>query len=157
MRDPTLKTFCGSSSTRGPTRQPQTCVFLPKARASGRIPKCSWAHILPVSPIPVCTSSTMKKHWFCRAMRSRACRNSGRKWLSPPSAWIGSMMMAAMSSGLSAKAWRVWSRARSSAAFTSVSTSEVTGKRSLGLSIRGQRNFGKKSVLMGSVLVSDSV
>ncbi len=46
----------------------------------------------------------MKKHWFSSARRSRACRNSPRKWLSPPSAWMGSMMIAAMSSGWSAKA-----------------------------------------------------
>ena len=37
------------------------------------------------------------------------------------------------------------------------STSGVTGKRSFGFSIRGQGNFGKKSVFVGSVLVSDSV
>ena len=72
----------------------------------GVSPKCSCAHIRPVRPMPVCTSSTMKKHSFSSAMRSRACRNSARKWLSPPSAWMGSMMMAAMSSGWSAKALR---------------------------------------------------
>ena len=76
MREDTLKTFSGSSSTFGPTRQPQTWDFLPKASASGRRPKCSCAHILPVIPKPVWTSSRMKKTSCSRALRSRPCRNS---------------------------------------------------------------------------------
>ena len=113
--------------------------------------------MFPVRPMPVCTSSTMKKHSWSSAKRSRACRNAGRKWWSPPSAWMGSMMMAAMSSGLSSKAFFTCSIARCSAAATSFSTSAVTGKRSLGFSTRGQRNLGKRSVFLGSVLVRESV
>ncbi len=82
---------------------PQTWVFLPKQTMSGIMPICWKAHIVPVSPIPVWTSSKMSRASFSSASFRRACRNSGRKWLSPPSPWIGSMMMAAMSSGLSAK------------------------------------------------------
>ena len=62
-----------------------------------------------------------------------------------------------MSSGLSAKAFSICSSARSSAAIVSRSTSGVTGKRRPGLSIRGHGKLGKRSVLRGSVLVSESV
>ena len=41
MRDGTLKTFSGSSSTRGPAMQPPTCTFFPNATTSGSMPKCS--------------------------------------------------------------------------------------------------------------------
>ena len=41
MREETLKTLSGSWSTLGPTKQPQTWAFLPKASASGLMPKCS--------------------------------------------------------------------------------------------------------------------
>ena len=45
--------------------------------ASGLSPKCSCAHILPVMPTPVCTSSRMKNTSCSRALRSSARRNSG--------------------------------------------------------------------------------
>ena len=86
--------------------QPQTWVFLPNASASGLRPKCSCAHIFPVMPMPVCTSSRMKKRvvlvgaFACSAPAG----TRGRKWLSPPSPWIGSTMIAAMSSGFAANA-----------------------------------------------------
>ena len=98
---------------RGPAMMPQTCVFLPKQTMSGVTPKCSKAHILPVAPNPVCTSSKISRA-SCRSASSRSrARNSGRKWLSPPSPWIGSRMMPAMSCGCWAKACSISAQALS--------------------------------------------
>ena len=77
-------------------------------------------------------------------------------WLSPPSPWIGSAMKAAMSCGCVGERRRAWSSACCSAATTSSRWSS-SGKVIAGTSIRGQSNFGNRSVLFGSVLVSESV
>jgi hypothetical protein len=113
----------------------------------------------PVRPTPVCTSSRMKSSVVLVAERvRRRLRNSGRKWLSPPSPWIGSMMSAAMSSGCSASAWWIWRIASSSTAAVRASDSGVSGNESFGFTTRGQSNFGKYIVLRGSeVFVSESV
>src|SRR3954447_5924691 len=50
-----------------PARTPPPCIVFPKATASGVRPKCSCAHMRPVRAMPVCTSSTMKKHWLSSA------------------------------------------------------------------------------------------
>ena len=60
-------------------------AFFPNASRSGRTSSCSCAHIRPVMPMPVCTSSQMSSA-SCSSARARSARrNSGRKWLSPPS------------------------------------------------------------------------
>ena len=93
-----------------------------------------------------------------QSVRSRA-RNSGRKWLSPPSPWIGSMMSAAMSSRWSARACSIWrDRERPRAATVFARLSGVSGNVSFGFTTRGQSNFGKYIVFRGSaVFVSESV
>ena len=77
-------------------------------------------------------------------------------WLSPPSPWIGSAMKQAMSCGYRSNAARAWASALASARSTS-SRWSASGNRTAGTSILGQSNLGNRSVLPGSVLVSDSV
>ena len=60
MRDETMKTLSGSRRDPAFEAKPQTCVFLPNAKMSGSTPKSSKAHIVPVRPTPVCTSSKMR-------------------------------------------------------------------------------------------------
>ena len=149
MREETLKTLSGSSSTRGPTRQPQTWVFLPKASASGSRPKCSWAQHLPgEADARLHLVDDEERPVLAGHSPAAPAGTPARKWLSPPSAWMGSMMMAAMSSGFASKARRISSSDRcSAAADVPASTSAVTGKRSFGFVTRGQGNLGKRSVL----------
>ena len=75
-------------------------------------------------------------------------------WLSPPSPWMGSAMKQAMSCGCAANAASAWASARCSARRRPATS---IGKWIAGTSMRGQSNFGKRSVFTGSVLVSDSV
>ena len=112
----------------------------------------------PVSPMPVWTSSRMKNMSFSSQRTRSLLRNSGRKWLSPPSPWIGSRMRAATSSGWSARACVIWRTARSSSAAVRATDSAVSGNVSFGFTTRGQSNFGKYIVLRGSVVfVRESV
>ena len=69
--------------------------------------------------------------------------NSRRKWLSPPSAWIGSMMIAAMSSLRSANARSISATACRSTSATRAISASSAGNRSAGLMTRGQSNFAK--------------
>ena len=94
--------------------------------------------------MPVWTSSTTNRHSCSRAMRCRARRNSGRKWLSPPSAWMGSMMMAGDVVGVVGEGLAIWSRARSSAARTSASTSAGDGEAELGVLDARPRELGEE-------------
>ncbi len=81
-----------------------------------------------------------------------------RKWLSPPSAWIGSMISAATSSRLSTRACFTCASASASTFFTRSISASSTGKRSFGLTMRGHGNFGKYIVFRGSaVFVSERV
>ena len=113
MREETVKTFSGSSKIRSFEAKPQTCIFLPNAKRSGATPTVWNPHIWPVRPMPVWTSSQMKRISFSSQRRRSSPRNSGRKWLSPPSAWIGSMMRAATSSRFSTKACFTWASGES--------------------------------------------
>ena len=121
-------------------------------------PKCSCAHIVPVRPMPVCTSSTMKKHSFSSASRSQRLQELGAEVVVAALGLDrldddGRDVVRVVGEGLA----DLVEGALLGRAPRRVSTSGVTGKRSLGLSMRGQGNFGKKSVFTGSVLVSDSV
>ena len=91
------KALSFTSSSRGPAITPQTWAFFPKAIRSGITPKCSQHQFRPVAPMPHCTSSKIRSISFSSQIRRRVCSHSPRKWLSPPSPWIGSMMIAAMS------------------------------------------------------------
>src|SRR6266851_3624373 len=142
IREETRKTF-STSSMRRLEAKPQTWVFLPKQKRSGSTPSCCQHHIEPVSPTPVCTSSKMSRNSSSSASARRRRKNSGRKWLSPPSPWIGSRIRAAMSPGVSAQAFRISRSTLSSAAATSAWTGGVTGKRSFGVERRGQSKTGK--------------
>ena len=66
---------------------------------SGNSSLCWKANHLPVRPMPVCTSSKINSASFSSAKRRKLCRNSPRKWCSPPSHWIGSMRIAAIPCG----------------------------------------------------------
>ncbi len=157
MRDEILNTE-STSSTRGPAARPQIWVFLANEKMSGSTPKCSNDHHFPVVPKPVWTSSKISRN-SCSSASSRSLfRNSARKWLSPPSPWIGSTMSAAMSCPCFATAVSISVTAWRSSAIVVSSPSGVNGKRSIGLTTRGQGNLGKYWVLRGSaVLVSESV
>jgi len=157
MRDETVNTFSASSMIRSFDAKPHTCVFLPKQNMSGSMPKCWNAHIFPVMPTPACTSSKINSISFSSHSWRMARKNSGRKWLSPPSPWIGSMMKAAISSLRSCRNCLACSIAIFSRRSASASASAVAGKWIFGFSMRGQSNFGKYCVLRGSVFVSESV
>src|SRR5574341_885298 len=156
MRLRSLKTWHPTSSMRREARMPQTWAFLPNTRMSGFIAKCSYAQNLPVRPTPVWISSRMNRSACSSQIARRAWKNSGRKWLSPPSPWIGSMIRAAISSPSRSMARRISSRATFSIVRTAARFSPVSGKVTLGLTMRGQENFGKNLVLRGSkVLVRE--
>mmetsp|Transcript_3993 Transcript_3993/g.10059 ORF Transcript_3993/g.10059 Transcript_3993/m.10059 type:complete len:227 (+) Transcript_3993:569-1249(+) len=72
--------------------------------------QCSWAQVRPEATKPVWTSSTMKTTFSSKASWRSARKYSGGAWRSPPSAWIGSMIMAAMSPSFSRMICRVASR-----------------------------------------------
>ena len=78
-------------------------------------------------------------------------------WLSPPSPWIGSAMKAAMSCGCVGEGRDGPAPARLLGRDDLVQVVGAAGSVIAGTSIRGQSNFGKRSVLLGSVLVSDRV
>jgi len=66
-------------------------------------------------------------------------------------------MKQAMSCGCAAKAASACASARRSASATAATAASSYGKWIAGTSMRGQSNFGKRSVFTGSVLVSESV
>ena len=59
-------------------------------------------------PQPVCTSSKISSASNSSHSSRIAAKNSGRKWRSPPSPWIGSAMKQAMSCGCASNAARAW-------------------------------------------------
>ena len=76
-------------------------LAIPLARQtmSPATPQCSEANILPVRPIPLCTSSKTSKTPCSSQRRRRPGKNSGGGTMYPPSPWIGSTKIAASSSG----------------------------------------------------------
>ncbi len=68
-----------TSSIRGDTSIPPTCIFLAKHSTSGWTPSFWNAHQAPVSPTPVCTSSKISSASRSSAMRRSPAKNSGRK------------------------------------------------------------------------------
>ncbi len=80
-----------------------------------------------------------------------AAKNSGRKWRSPPSPWMGSAMKQAMSCGCAANA------ARACRSDSASRASMSAPHRRWGASIRGQSNLGKRATVTSLVFVSDSV
>ena len=53
-------------------------IPLPESRMSGSTPACSIAHILPVRPIPDCTSSAISRiPWRSQRSRKAASQPSG--------------------------------------------------------------------------------
>ena len=84
---------------------------------SGSTPACSIAHIFPVRPKPVCTSSTTKTI-PCSSQSCRTpWRNSGGATTNPPSPSTGSITIAATFSGAT------WVTSERSSAASAVSTS----------------------------------
>ncbi|KRY73594.1 hypothetical protein T4A_8620 [Trichinella pseudospiralis] len=82
-----------------PSQKPPRYIFLENVTKSGDSgnSQCSWAHILPVPPHPVCTSSTMNAAPACLVSFCKSVKNSLDAKLSPPSACIGSTKTAATS------------------------------------------------------------
>ena len=72
-------------------------IPLATARISGTAPKCSAAHILPVRPIPDCTSSKIRRIPFWLATRASSSKNFFGGTTYPPSPCTGSSTMAAVS------------------------------------------------------------
>ena len=52
---------------------------------SGRTPKCSYAYNLPVRPIPVCTSSKIRRIPYLSQILRTSCTNSFGGTIYPPS------------------------------------------------------------------------
>ncbi|CKV05360.1 Uncharacterised protein [Mycobacterium tuberculosis] len=153
-RDGTANTLSATSSTRRPAITPHTCVFLPNATMSGATSNCWYAQAVPVNPQPVCTSSKISSASNSSHSSRIAAKNSGRKWRSPPSPWMGSATKHAMSCGRVSNAARAWRSASASSA--AIAGSSRPG-RMYGASMRGQSNFGNRAVMVGLVLVSDRV
>src|SRR5207248_4168590 len=80
-----------TSSMRGPAITPHTCAFFPNDIKSGTTLKCSQHQLRPVTPMPHCTSSKIRRISCWSQICRSVCSHSPRKWLSPPSPWIGSM------------------------------------------------------------------
>src|SRR5690606_10963885 len=108
--------------------------------------------------IPVCTSSKIKMISFLSQISLNCMKNSLRKWLPPPSAWIGSKIKQAISFGLLAIAFPISWIACFSNSMVAATDSSVNGKVNFGLLILGQLNFGKYMYFLGSlVLVNERV
>ena len=76
-----------------------------------------------------------------------------RKWLSPPSPCIGSMMIPATRSGYLAKAASISWQARASSASMSFAMPPSRSNSIAGLYARGQSNLGNRAILSGIVFV----
>ncbi len=105
-------------------------------------------------PIPVWTSSKISSASRRSAISRSFVKNSGRKWWSPPSHWIGSIRIAAIPSGSASNAASISSIVFCS--FASIPASSSPGSM-YGDETRGQSSFGKYSVFVGSVFVTLSV
>ncbi len=66
---------------------------------SGSTPECCTDHHLPVRPEPACTSSHTSRMPYLSQIRRNSCMNSVGATRYPPSPWIGSTKIAAVSSG----------------------------------------------------------
>mmetsp|Transcript_11759 Transcript_11759/g.27449 ORF Transcript_11759/g.27449 Transcript_11759/m.27449 type:complete len:631 (-) Transcript_11759:1616-3508(-) len=87
-------------AARGPQTTAPTGTPEPKPLArgitSGWMPAHWWANHLPVRPMPHCTSSSISNRSCASQTRRRACRNSMRAGLMPPSPWMVSRKTAVM-------------------------------------------------------------
>ncbi len=66
--------------------------------ASGSMPLCSTAHIRPVRPTPVCTSSTISGMPRSAVIRRISRSQPSGAGTTPPSPWTGSRIIAAAGS-----------------------------------------------------------
>ena len=74
---------------------PPDNIFLEKVTTSASTSKCSWAHMRPEPPAPVCTSSIRREMSRCLHTRASPWKKYALPWLSPPSDWMGSVMIPA--------------------------------------------------------------
>ena len=98
-----------SSMSTAPSGNPDA-MPLATHKISGTTFQCSQANILPVRPMPVCTSSATNRMPCWSQMRRKRGRKSSSGTFTPPSPWIGSIKIAATSSGRSAPRNKFFSR-----------------------------------------------
>ena len=135
--------------------QAQTWAFLPRASGSGVQAEVLVRHMQPVIPIPALNLVDDEESAVVVRLALQRLEKRGTEVI------VAALCLDRFDDdgghvvGVSVNARSISSNERCSAAATSRSTSAVTGKRSFGFVTRGQLNFGNRSVLTGSVFVSE--
>ena len=152
----TRKTLSGTSSTRPPAMIPQTCSFLPNATTSGRRPEllvgprgaghaAAGLHLVEHEQRVVRAAQLLHRLQELRAhvvVAALALDGLGDE--------AGDVVRVRRERGLGL-------RQRPLLGLGDGGRRSSIGKWIAGTSMRGQSNFGKRSVFTGSVLVSESV